>query len=113
MTGDGNAMTKIIFVEADGTRITTPATIGQSLMEAAVAAGVNGIVAECGGACVCGTCHCYVDQTWLPRIKAAEDGETDMLEFVIDPKDISRLSCQIKVSDEMDGLEVNVPESQT
>lgn len=106
-------MPKIIFIEADGNRITASATIGQSLMEAAVAAGVNGIVAECGGACACGTCHCYVDQTWLPRLPAAEDGEIDMLEFVIDPKDNSRLSCQIKLSDQMDGLVVKVPESQT
>lgn len=106
-------MPKITFVEADGNRIVANATSGMSLMETAVAAGVDGIVAECGGACACATCHCHVDESWFARIAAAEELERDMLEFVINPSGTSRLSCQVTVTEDMDGMIVNVPESQT
>jgi len=82
-------------------------------MQAAVDHGVNGITADCGGACACGTCHCYVDAAWKDALKPAEDNETDMLEFVIEPKGNSRLSCQVTVTDALDGLIVTVPNSQT
>lgn len=113
MTGDLTAMPKITFVEADGNRTVSEATPGSSLMETAVAAGVDGIVAECGGACACATCHCHVDESWFAKIAAAEELECDMLEFVINPSATSRLSCQVTITEDMDGMVVSVPESQT
>ena len=106
-------MIKITFVEAGGKTIETKAEPGMTLMRVAVDAGIAAISAECGGACACGTCHCYLEQFWFDKIAPAGDDEIDMLEFVIDPKETSRLSCQINVTPAMDGLIVNVPASQT
>ena len=106
-------MPKITFVDYDGSKVTANPPAGGSLMEAAVAAGVKGIVAECGGVCACATCHCYVDADWFDQLLAPDEMEADMLEFVMNPKRNSRLSCQIKITDSMDGLMVQVPESQT
>ncbi len=106
-------MTKITFVEADGTTIVATAKPGMSVMQVAVNAGIAAIAAECGGACACGTCHCYVAEEWFDRIASAQEDEADMLDFVIDPAATSRLSCQIAVTPEMDGLVINVPSSQT
>lgn len=82
-------------------------------MQAAVAAGIDDIAAECGGACACGTCHCYIAPNRSIHIPAPAQDELDMIEFVIDPQDDSRLSCQIKLDNNMDGLVVRVPASQT
>lgn len=106
-------MTKLIFQEANGTRTEVQANAGDSVMQAAINANIAGIVAECGGACACATCHCYVEPDKLALLEAPSTTEADMLEFVIDPQDNSRLSCQIKVTDAMDGLVINVPASQT
>ena len=106
-------MTRIIFIEADGTTIEATAKPGMSVMQVAVNAGIAAIAAECGGACACGTCHCYVAEGWADKITPAKEDEADMLDFVIDPTATSRLSCQIAVTPEMDGLVIHIPSSQT
>ncbi|MEE8308192.1 MAG: 2Fe-2S iron-sulfur cluster-binding protein [Gammaproteobacteria bacterium] len=84
---------------------------GYSVMEGAVNAGIDGIVAECGGACACATCHAYVDKTWLEKLPAMDDMEDAMLDAAYERRDNSRLTCQIEVSDELDGLVVTVAEN--
>lgn len=106
-------MTKITFLEADGSKVEADAKPGMSVMQVAVHAGIAAIAAECGGACACGTCHCYVDKDWASKLPAASEDEADMIEFVIDPQETSRLSCQIEVTEDMDGLIIHVPASQT
>jgi 2Fe-2S ferredoxin len=106
-------MTKIIFVEADGNIVEAKAEPGMSVMQVAVNAGISAIIAECGGACACGTCHCYIGHDWFDKLVPAQDDETDMLEFLIDPQKTSRLSCQINVTPDMDGIVINIPASQT
>lgn len=105
-------MTKITFVEPDGERIETEADNGATVMETAIINGVPGIVAECGGACTCATCHVYVDDAWREKVGGPSVMEEDMLDFAFDVRDASRLSCQIKVRDELDGLVVHVPSRQ-
>lgn len=105
-------MTKIIYVEADGTRHEVDAENGATVMETAIRSDVPGIVAECGGACTCATCHVYVDEKWTAVVGPATVMEEDMLDFAFDVKDSSRLSCQIKVKDDFDGLVVHVPSKQ-
>lgn len=85
---------------------------GTSVMQGAVDNMIDGIVAECGGSCSCATCHCYVDEAWTDKIPPASEMEKDMLECVLEPQPNSRLSCQITVTDELDGLVVRLPESQ-
>ncbi len=105
-------MTKIVFIGRDGARYELDAESGSTVMETAIKAGVPGIEAECGGACACATCHVYVDEAWAERAGEPEPMEEDMLDFAYDVRPTSRLSCQIKVSDELDGLTVTVPEKQ-
>jgi len=105
-------MAKITFVQQDGTERTVEAKAGQSVMDAAVKNGVPGIVADCGGACACATCHVYVDDAWRGRTGPRAELEDSMLEFAEDVRDSSRLSCQLKMSDALDGLRVVVPERQ-
>jgi len=105
-------MAKITFIEADGTRYDVEAENGSTVMENAIRNGVPGIEAECGGACACATCHVYVADEWRAKTGEAEPMEQDMLDFAYDVRPGSRLSCQIKVSDELDGLVVEVPERQ-
>lgn len=105
-------MTKITFVEPDGERIETEAQNGATVMETAIMNGVPGIIAECGGACTCATCHVYVDDAWTDSVGGPSNMEEDMLDFAFDVKAQSRLSCQIKVRDELDGLVVHVPTRQ-
>jgi len=85
---------------------------GTSVMQAAVDNGVPGILADCGGACSCATCHCYVDEAWLGKTGSPDEVEEQMLDFVMDHQPNSRLSCQIVVEDELDGLVVRLPASQ-
>jgi len=85
---------------------------GTSVMQAAVNEGIEEILAQCGGACACGTCHVFIDDAWLGELDAASDNEKDMIEFVDGAAPNSRLSCQIRVTDELDGLVVHLPESQ-
>lgn len=105
-------MPKITFVEADGTRREIDASTGDSVMRNAVNNGIAGIVAMCGGACACATCHVFVDPAWIARIGPADDGEDAMLFFATGRRDNSRLSCQIEVTDALDGLVLYVPEEQ-
>jgi 2Fe-2S ferredoxin len=105
-------MPKIIFVDAAGTARDVEAKAGTSIMEAAVQNMIPGIDADCGGACACATCHVYVGEAWLDKLKAKDDMEDSMLDFAEDVKDNSRLSCQILLSDELDGITVSTPEAQ-
>jgi 2Fe-2S ferredoxin len=105
-------MAKITFVQPDGTRQAVEAEPGITVMEAAKLNLIPGIEAECGGACACATCHVYVDPAWTERTGRASQMEEDMLDFAFDVRDESRLSCQIKVTAELDGLIVQVPEKQ-
>ena len=105
-------MPKITYIAFDGDETIVDAKEGMSVMQSAVNNGVDGIVAECGGACSCATCHVYVDEGWLDKLPEAQAMEKEMLDFVMSPQPNSRLSCQIKVTAELDGLVVNTPESQ-
>jgi 2Fe-2S ferredoxin len=105
-------MAKIIFIGRDGTRYELDGENGSTVMETAIKSGVPGIEAECGGACACATCHVYVDEAWAEKTGAPEPMEEDMLDFAYDVRPTSRLSCQIRVSDELDGLTVTVPKRQ-
>ncbi|MBB4051533.1 2Fe-2S ferredoxin [Devosia subaequoris] len=105
-------MTKITYITNDGERIETEGENGSTVMETAIINTVPGIVAECGGACTCATCHVYVDEAWREVVGGPSHMEEDMLDFAFDVRDNSRLSCQIKVRDEIDGLVVQVPSRQ-
>ena len=105
-------MPKITYIAFDGDETIVDAKEGMSVMQSAVNNGVDGIVAECGGACSCATCHVYVDEAWFEKLPEAQAMEKEMLDFVMSPQPTSRLSCQIKVTAELDGLVVNTPESQ-
>lgn len=105
-------MTKISFVEHDGTRHEVEADTGSTIMEAALRNNVPGIVAECGGACTCATCHCYIDDKWVEAVGGPSAMEEDMLDFAYDVKESSRLSCQVKISEPLEGLIVHIPERQ-
>jgi 2Fe-2S ferredoxin len=105
-------MARITFIGTDGTRYEVEAENGSTVMENAIRNGVPGIEAECGGACACATCHVYVDEAWRAVTGTAEPMEEDMLDFAFDLRPNSRLSCQIKVTDALDGLVITVPERQ-
>ena len=105
-------MAKITFIQHDGSEITANGVPGMTVMETAVKNQVPGIDADCGGACACATCHVYVGPDWLEKVGKRNPMEEDMLDFAFDVRDNSRLSCQIKVSDALDGLRVTVPEKQ-
>ncbi len=105
-------MAKITFIGADGARYEVEADTGSTVMENAIRNGVPGIEAECGGACACATCHVYVDEAWRPVTGEPAPMEEDMLDFAYDVRPNSRLSCQIRVSDALDGLVVTVPDRQ-
>lgn len=105
-------MVKIVFVESDGEEKAVDASVGQSLMEVAVANDVQGIDADCGGACACATCHVYIEKDRVFDTGARADMEESMLEFAEGVKVNSRLACQIPVSDLLEGLRVFLPEAQ-
>ena len=105
-------MAKITYIEHSGKNHTIDVTNGLSVMEGAVQNNIPGIDADCGGSMACATCHVYVKEEWFNKLPKKEDGEEDMLDMAFEPKKISRLSCQILVSDELDGLIVNLPEKQ-
>ena len=102
----------VTFIEFSGTAHTVEAELGLTLMECAVDNLVPGIVAECGGCCSCATCHCYLDEQWLGRVGKAEGLEAELLSATSDPRSNSRLSCQITVAEDLDGLVVRLPEFQ-
>ena len=103
-------MPKITYIDSAGTARTVDAEIGATVMETAIRNAIPGIEAECGGACACATCHVYVDDAW--REKTGEASAMDMLDFGYDVRASSRLSCQIKVTADLDGLVVRTPERQ-
>ena len=105
-------MPKITYIDFAGTARTVEGEIGSTVMETAIKNAVPGIEAECGGACACATCHVYVDEAWREKVGSPSPMEEDMLDFGFDVRPSSRLSCQIKVSDELDGLVVSTPERQ-
>jgi ferredoxin, 2Fe-2S len=105
-------MPKIVFTEPGGARREIDAPVGITLMEAARQHGIAGVVAQCGGACACATCHVYIDPAWLGKLEPREDMEEGMLEIAWEPRGNSRLSCQIHITADLDGLQVTVPERQ-
>ncbi len=105
-------MPKITYIEENGKAHVVDVPTGWTVMEGAVKNRVPGIDADCGGACACATCHVYVDPAWLAEMKRREEMEEQMPDFAIQLKSNSRLSCQIKVTPELDGLVVHTPKSQ-
>ena len=105
-------MVQLTFIEANGTRHETNADAGISVMVAARDCDISGILAECGGSMTCATCHVHIDPAWLDRVGAPEGMESEMLEMAIDPNETSRLSCQVILTDALDGLVVHLPASQ-
>ena len=105
-------MPKITYIENSGKSQTIEVTNGLTVMEGAVQNDIPGIDADCGGGMACATCHVYVTEEWFDKLLKKEDGEEDMLDMAFEPKKNSRLSCQIIVSDELDGLIVSTPPKQ-
>jgi ferredoxin, 2Fe-2S len=103
---------QITYIDAEGTARIVEAETGATVMETAIRNGVPGIVAECGGACACATCHVHVDEQWTTIVGQPEPMEEDMLDFAFDVRPTSRLSCQIRVRPELDGLVVHTPRQQ-
>jgi 2Fe-2S ferredoxin len=105
-------MAHITYVAHDGSRTEVAVELGSTVMQGAIENSVSGIIAECGGCCSCATCHCYVDQAWLDNVGEPSAVEKEIIECAIDPRPNSRLSCQIEVTEELDGLVVYLPEAQ-
>ena len=106
-------MAKITYIEHNGTNHTVDVQNGLTVMEGAVQNNIPGIDADCGGSMACATCHVYVKEDWFDKSNEKNEGEDDMLDQAYEPKKNSRLSCQIIVSDDLDGLVVDMPEKQT
>ena len=106
-------MPKITYIEHSGKKHTIDVANGLSIMEGAIQNNIPGIDADCGGAMACATCHVYVKEEWFNNLPQKEQGEEDMLDMAFEPKKNSRLSCQILVSKELDGIVVDLPEKQT
>ena len=106
-------MAKITYITHDNQNHTIDVKNGLTVMEGAVQNDIPGIDADCGGSMACATCHVYIEEKWLDKLPKAEDAEVDMIDMAYEPKKNSRLSCQIIVSDEVDGLEVTTPEKQS
>tara|TARA_Y100000739_G_C20228505_1_gene293296 strand:+ start:56 stop:376 length:321 start_codon:yes stop_codon:yes gene_type:complete len=105
-------MPKIIYIEHNGKSHQIDVANGLTVMEGAVQNNIPGIDADCGGSMACATCHVYVKEDWFNKLPKKEDGEEDMLDMAFEPKTNSRLSCQLMVSEQIDGLVVNLPEKQ-
>ena len=106
-------MPQIIFIDSKGSSKTVEVEKGLSVMEGAVQNDIPGIDADCGGSMACATCHVYVEEKWLDKLSKAEDAEVDMIDMAYEPKKNSRLSCQIIISNELDGLTVTTPTKQS
>lgn len=105
-------MPKVTFFQPDGSSTQVQGLSGDSVMETAIDNDIPGIIAECGGACSCATCHVYVDEAWADRLPEPDPLEDGMLDCVLDRRPTSRLSCQIRLTDELDGILVTVPDAQ-
>ena len=106
-------MPKITYIDHNGKKHTVDVANGLSIMEGAIQNNIPGIDADCGGAMACATCHVYVKEEWFNNLPQKEQGEEDMLDMAFEPKKNSRLSCQILVSKELDGIVVDLPKKQT
>ena len=106
-------MSKITYIESSGKSHTVDVKNGLTVMEGAIQNDIPGIDADCGGGMSCATCHVYVKENWFDKMPKKEDGEDDMLDMAFEPNKFSRLSCQIIISDELEGLVVNVPAIQS
>jgi 2Fe-2S ferredoxin len=112
-SGRVRSMPQVTYVEHGGARHTVEVPIGENVMRGALYNGVEGIVGECGGGLACATCHCYVEEAWAARLEAPSEAELQMLESAVcEVKANSRLSCQIALTDALDGLVVDLPEHQ-
>jgi len=105
-------MPKVIYITPDETPHEVDVETGYSIMEGAINNNIDGIVAECGGACACATCHSYVDAAWTDKIPAMDDMEDSMLDAAFERKDNSRLTCQIEMSDALDGIVIHVADNE-
>jgi 2Fe-2S ferredoxin len=105
-------MAKITYIEHSGKSHTIEVQNGLTVMEGAIQNNVPGIDADCGGSMACATCHVYVKEEWFNKLPKKEDGEEDMLDMAYEPNKFSRLSCQLTVSDKLEGIIVNLPEKQ-
>ena len=105
-------MPKITYIEHSGKSHTIEVPKELSVMEGAIQNNIPGIDADCGGSCACATCHVYVDENWFNKLSTKEDAEQDMLDVAYEPKKLSRLTCQITVNDDLDGLVVKMPLKQ-
>lgn len=103
-------MPRVTYRQPNGAAVTIDVPIGASVMDGAVDNGIPGIHAQCGGACICATCHCYVEQQWLAQLELPDRTEREMLDYVWEPRVNSRLACQIRISEALDGLVVEVPD---
>ena len=106
-------MPKITYIDNEGNSRTIDVENGLSVMEGAIQNNIPGIDADCGGSMACATCHVYVEEKWLNKLPKAEDAEVDMIDMAFEPKKNSRLSCQLIVSDELNGLTVTTPSKQS
>ena len=105
-------MAKITFITSDGNERVLEAENGTTVMEVAVKNSIEGIDADCGGACACATCHAYIDHSWIDKLPEMDDMEDSMLDAAYERKDNSRLTCQIEVNDDLDGLIVHIAENE-
>jgi len=105
-------MPKITYIEDNGKSHTLDVENGLTVMEGAVQNNISGIDADCGGSCSCDNCHVYVNEQWLNKLKKKEDAEEDMLDMAYQPNKLSRLSCQITITSDLDGLVVKMPSKQ-
>ena len=105
-------MAKITFIQPDGSTATVEVPNGLTVMEGAIENDIAGVIAQCGGSCSCSTCHCYVADEWMISLPPPEEEETGLIEFAWEPRESSRLTCQIRVTDEFDGLVLHVPAEQ-
>jgi len=106
-------VSKITYIDNEGNSKTIDVENGLSVMEGAIQNNIPGIDADCGGSMACATCHVYVEEKWLNKLPKAEDAEVDMIDMAFEPKKNSRLSCQLIVSDELNGLTVTTPSKQS
>ena len=105
-------MPKVIYITPQGERHEVDVDAGYSVMEGAINNNIDGIVAECGGACACATCHSYIDPEWLAKLPEMDDMEDSMLDAAFERRDNSRLTCQIEMSDDLDGIVVHVGDNE-
>ena len=105
-------MPQVIYIQSDGGQFEVEVPTGNSVMEGAIDNGIDGILAECGGSCTCATCHVYVDEQWIEKVGSPTEFEQDLLALVLEPTPNSRLSCQIKLTDDLAGLVVRLPNAQ-